>query len=81
VIAPPAGYSVAMDFPSQVYLCVADVVAQIPTPEITEHEVLEAGYAVLMQTAEMIEDSAWRRAFFEDELSNRALITRWKNRI
>jgi hypothetical protein len=49
-------------------LCIADVITQVPTPDITEHEVLEAGYAELMQTAEMIEDSAWRLAFLEDEL-------------
>jgi tetratricopeptide (TPR) repeat protein len=70
-----------IDFPSRVYLCIADVVARVPTPDITEHEVLEAGYAELMQTAEMIEDSARRRSFLEDELSNRALVARWKNRI
>jgi hypothetical protein len=67
-----------MDFPSRVYLCVAAMVAQVPTPEITEGEVLNAGYAELMQRAEMIDNPEWRRAFLEDELSNRVLVTRWK---
>ena len=64
-----------MDFPSRVYLCVAAVVVQVPTPEITEGEVLYAGYAELMQWAEMIDDPDWRRSFLEDELSNRALVS------
>ena len=71
--------TVLMDFPSRVYLCIADVVAQAPTPEITEREVLDAGYAKLVQKAEMIDDPEWRRSFLEDELSNRDLVIRWKS--
>jgi hypothetical protein len=47
-------------------------------PEITEREVLAAGYAELVQKAAMIDDPAWRQSFLEDELSNRALVVRWK---
>jgi tetratricopeptide (TPR) repeat protein len=71
--------TVTMDYPSRVYLCIADVVAQVASPEITEREVLDAGYAELLQKAEMIDDPAWRRSFLEDELSNRALAARWKS--
>jgi hypothetical protein len=71
--------TVTMDFPSRVYLCIADVIAQIPTPGITEREVLDTGYADLVRKAEMISDPDWRRSFLEDELSNRALVARWKS--
>jgi hypothetical protein len=70
-----------MDFSSRGCLCLVAVMAQVPTPEITERDVLAAGYAEFMQRADMIDNPAWRRAFFEDELSNRVLVARWKNRI
>ncbi len=47
------------------------------SPEITEHEVLDAGYDELMRLAEMIGDPEWKRSFLEDERSNRALIARF----
>lgn len=70
--------TVTIDFPGRVYVCLADVFAQIPTPGITEREVLEAGHAELMRLADMISVPEWRRSFLEDELSNRALISRWE---
>jgi tetratricopeptide (TPR) repeat protein len=66
-----------MDYPSRVYLCIADVVAQVAMPGVTEREVLDAGYAELARKAEMISDPEWRRSFLEDERSNRALAARW----
>jgi tetratricopeptide (TPR) repeat protein len=71
---------VMIDFPSRVYLCVADVVARIPDPWISEAEALEAGYRELTRTAETIEDPEWRRSFLEDEVSNLALLARWNSR-
>jgi len=67
-----------IDFPARVYLCLADVVAQVLTVGVTERDVLDAGYAELRQRAEMINDPEWRRSFIEDEVSNKALIARWQ---
>jgi len=69
----------SIDFPSRIYLCIADVVAQVAMPGVTEREVLDAGYANLVQKADLISDPEWRRSFLEDELSNRALAIRWKS--
>jgi hypothetical protein len=70
--------TMTIDFPARVYLCIADVVAQVPTPGVSERDVLDAGYAELRQRAEMINDPEWRRSFIEDEVSNKALIARWQ---
>jgi hypothetical protein len=69
---------VMIDFPSRVYVCLADVMAAVETPELTLRDVLKAGYDDLMRSAERIEDPDWRRSFMEEELSNRTLLARWK---
>jgi DNA-binding SARP family transcriptional activator/tetratricopeptide (TPR) repeat protein len=68
-----------IDFPSRVYVCLADVVSQVETPGISAHEVIEAGYRELMRRADLIRDPEWRRSFLENELSNRALLARWRS--
>jgi DNA-binding SARP family transcriptional activator/tetratricopeptide (TPR) repeat protein len=67
-----------IDFPSRVYVCIAEVAAAVETPGITRHEAIQAGYAELMRRAEMIEDPVWRRSFLENELSNRKLLAAWE---
>lgn len=67
-----------IDFPALVSMCLVDIIAKIPIPDITEHDVLSAGYAQLMHRADMIDDPEWRRPFLEDEISNKALIARWQ---
>ncbi len=71
--------TVTIDFPARVFLCLADVLAQTSAFESAEQEVLQAGYADLMRTAEGIDDAKWRQAFLEEERSNRALLSRWES--
>jgi tetratricopeptide (TPR) repeat protein len=68
--------AVRIDYPSRVYVCIADVVAQVENPWVAEREVLETAHRLLMQRAEMIENTDWRRSFLENEVSNRVLLAR-----
>ena len=71
--------TVAIDFPSRVYACIADVVAAIGPPGLTAQEVVEAGYSELMRHADLICDPLLRRSFLENEVSNQDLIARCKS--
>lgn len=70
--------SEGMDFPSRVYICIADVLAAVGAPGISSQEVIESGYRDLMQRAEKLSDEAWRQSFLENVAENREIIERWK---
>jgi hypothetical protein len=60
------------------YGCIADVFAAIESPPASVHEVIEAGYQDLMQSAEKISNVEWRQSFLENVVENRTIIERWK---
>jgi tetratricopeptide (TPR) repeat protein len=68
--------SARIDYPSRVYLRLAEVAAAVDAVGFSEREALEAGHADLTARAEKIQDSELRRSFLEDEVSNRALLAR-----
>ncbi|MEZ4644173.1 MAG: BTAD domain-containing putative transcriptional regulator [Chloroflexota bacterium] len=70
--------SVGMDFPSRVFLCVADVFKALALPGMSESEVLSAGYDDLMRRAEKISDATWRQSFLENAVENKAVVERWE---
>ncbi len=70
--------AIRLDYPSRVYLCIADVFAEVETPGVSERDPLEAGYELLVRRSEMIENPEWRRSFLENEVTNRALLARWR---
>jgi ATP/maltotriose-dependent transcriptional regulator MalT len=70
--------TVGMDFPSRVYVCLADVFSEIAAPDVTVREVLETGYGDLIQRAEKISDPDWRRSFLENVIENRTIVARWE---
>lgn len=67
-----------IDYPSRVYLRMAEVAAEMDAPGFSERDALEAGYAELTARAEKIRDPELRRSFLEDEVTNRALLARWQ---
>jgi len=69
-----------IDYPSRVYVCVADVFGAIETPGVSAREVIKAGYRDLMQRAAKISDADWRRSFLENAAENRAIVERWESR-
>jgi DNA-binding SARP family transcriptional activator len=73
-----ANGSVMIDFPSRVYLRVADVVAAVETPGLSELEVLDRGHRELVRNAGMIENPVWRQSFLENVAENRTLLARWE---
>ncbi len=64
--------------PSQVYVCMADILGQVGVPGISLPAVLEAGYHELMLRAEKISDPDWRRSFLEHVPENQAISTQWR---
>ncbi len=64
--------------PSQVYVCMADILGQVEVPGISLPAVLEAGYHELMLRAEKISDPDWRRSFLEHVPENQAISTQWR---
>lgn len=62
--------------PSWIYVCVADVLEAVETPNISPREVVETGYRELMQRAEKISDPDWHRSFLENVAENKALVER-----
>ena len=68
-----------MDFPSRVYVAVADVLGAIETPGLSARQVIEAGYRDLLERAERISDAEWRRSFLENAAENRTLVERWSS--
>ncbi len=67
-----------MDFPSRVYVCLADLFGAIETPGIAARQVIEAGYCELMARSEKISDADWRRSFLENVVENKAVVARWE---
>ena len=67
-----------MEFPSRVFLCVADVFKALEVPGISEGEVISAGYDDLMRRAEKISDATWRQSFLENAVENKAIVKRWE---
>lgn len=65
-----------MDFPSRVYLCLAEVLGACGVGEDVVDAVTATGYAELRQRAERISDAAWRRSFLENVPENRSLMAR-----
>ena len=60
--------------PAWVYVCVADVLAQVGNPGISAVAVLAAGCREVLLRADRISDAAWRRAFLHNVAENRAVM-------
>lgn len=65
-------------FPPLVYLCLADVFGVVESSDHLAREMIELGYQDLMQRAEKISDTNWRRSFLENIAENKELTERWK---
>lgn len=64
--------------PAWIYVCIADVLAEISIPDISSEQVIEIGYQDLMQRAEKISDIDWRQSFLENVSENRAIVEMWE---
>ena len=60
--------------PAWVYVCIADVLAQVGNPGISAVAVLTAGRREVLLRADRISDASWRRAFLHNVAENRAVM-------
>jgi DNA-binding SARP family transcriptional activator/tetratricopeptide (TPR) repeat protein len=70
--------STGINFPSKVYINIADVFSALESPPSPAQEVIQAGYRELMLRSEKISNADWRKSFLENVAENRAIVERWK---